>query len=106
MSRFCGNGWPRGLKLGDGDELVVASSFEAAEAVSAVREREEDLKVAKKAARDVVLWRCAGNSLGLDSREAFVRAFEEACRDTATRQGMQVNVWIRSLLDSAGDSVR
>ena len=46
------------------------------------RERKEALKAAKLAVRNVILWRCYGNALGLDSREALVRAFEEACKHT------------------------
>ena len=102
MSRFCGDGRPRAVDLGDGEELVVASSFEAAEGVLAVRVREEDFKAAKKAVRDVMLWRCVGKSLGCDSREALVKAFEEACRDTAARRGISDDVWMRSVVDSAG----
>ena len=88
-------GWERYTeclrRLKRSDELVVASCLEAAEALAAIgirkedvrdRERKEALKAAKKAVRDVLLWRCAGNALGLDSREALVRACEEACRHT------------------------
>ncbi len=88
-------GWERYTeclrRLRRSDELVVASCLEAAEALAALgirkedvrdRERKEALKAAKKAVRDVLLWRCTGNALGLDSREALVRAFEEACRHT------------------------
>ena len=88
-------GWERYTeclrRLKRSDELVVASCLEAAEALAALgirkedvrdRERKEALKAAKKAVRDVLLWRCTGNALGLDSREALVRAFEEACRHT------------------------
>lgn len=88
-------GWERYIeclrRLKRSDELVVASCLEAAEALAAIgirkedvrdRERKEALKAAKKAVRDVLLWRCTGNALGLDSREALVRAFEEACRHT------------------------
>ena len=88
-------GWERYTeclrRLKRSDELVVASCLEAAEALAALgirkedvrdRERKEALKAAKKAARDILLWRCTGNSLGLDSREALVRAFEEAVRHT------------------------
>ena len=73
------------------DELIVAACLEAAEGLAALgirkedvrdRERKEALKAAKKACRDVLLWRCTGVALGLDSREALVRAFEEACRHT------------------------
>ena len=88
-------GWERYTeclrRLKRSDELVVASCLEAAEALAALgirkedvrdRESKEALKAAKKAVRDVLLWRCTGNALGLDSREALVRAFEEACRHT------------------------
>ena len=88
-------GWERYTeclrRLKRSDELVVASCLEAAEGLAALgirkedvrdRERKEALKAAKKAVRDVLLWRCTGNALGLDSREALVRAFEEACRHT------------------------
>ena len=88
-------GWERYTeclrRLKRSDELVVASCLEAAEALAALgirkedvreRERKEALKAAKKVVRDVLLWRCTGNALGLDSREALVRAFEEACRHT------------------------
>ena len=70
-------------------ELAVASSEEAAEALNAIdipkedvrdRDRWEAVKAAKKAVRDVLLWLCAGNALGLDSREAMVRAFQQAVR--------------------------
>jgi hypothetical protein len=78
-------------RLRRSDELIVASCLEAAEALAALgvrkeelrdREKKEQLKAAKKAARDVLLWRCTGSALGLDSREALVRCFEEACRHT------------------------
>ena len=88
-------GWERYTeclrRLKRSDELVVASCLEAAEALAALgirkedvrdRERKEALKAAKKAVRDVLLWRSTGNALGFDSREALVRAFEEACRHT------------------------
>lgn len=88
-------GWERYTeclrRLKRSDELIVASCLEAAEALAALGilkedvrddERKEALKAAKKAVRDVLLWRCTGNALGLDSREALVRAFEEACRHT------------------------
>ena len=88
-------GWERYTeclrRLKRSDELVVASCLEAAEALAALgipkedvrdRERKEALKAAKKAVRDVLLWRCTGMALGLDSREALVRAFEDACRHT------------------------
>ena len=78
-------------RLKRSNEHVVASCLEAAEALAALgnsktnahnRDQKEALKRAKKAVRDVLLWRCTGNALGLDSREAMVRAFEEACRHT------------------------
>ena len=88
-------GWDRYIeclrRLKRSDELVAASCLEAAEALAALgirkedvreRERKEALKAAKKSVRDVLLWRCAGNALGLDSREGVVRACEEACRHT------------------------
>lgn len=90
-------GWERYTeclrRLKRSDELVVASCLEAAEALAILsikmevvrtwpRERKEALKAAQKAVRDVLLWRCAGKALGLDSREALIRAFEEACRHT------------------------
>ena len=46
------------------------------------REKKERLKKSKKAARDVLLWRSTGYVLGLDSREALVRCFEQVCRHT------------------------
>ena len=46
------------------------------------KELKEALKLAKKFVRDILLWRCTGNALGLDSREALIRAFEEACGHT------------------------
>ena len=67
------------------------SCLEAAEALASlgmrvkdVREKElkQALKLAKKVVRDILLWRCAGNALGLDSREALIRAFEAACSHT------------------------
>ena len=78
-------------RLKRSDALIVASCLEAAEALAALgirkedvrdRERKEALKAAKKAVRDVLLWRCTAIALGLDSREALVRAFEKACRHT------------------------
>jgi hypothetical protein len=88
-------GWERYTeclrRLKRSDELVVASCLEAAEALAALgirqsdirdRERKELLKAAKKAVRDALLWRCTGSEMGLDSREALVRAFEEAIRHT------------------------
>ena len=78
-------------RLRRGEELVVASCLESAEAVAGLCLRKEDLrdrnkkellKALKKAARDVLLWRCTGSALGLDSREALVRCFEKACRHT------------------------
>ena len=88
-------GWERYTeclrRLKRSQELVVASCSEAAEALAALgirkedlrdRERKEALKLAKKVVRDILLWRCASYALGLDSREALVRAFEESCRHT------------------------
>ena len=78
-------------RLKRSNEHVVASCLEAAEALAALgnsntnahnREQKEALKLAKKAVRDVLLWRCTGNALGLDSRDAMVRAFEETCHHT------------------------
>lgn len=75
-------------RLNRSTEQAVSSTLEAAEALSALsirkeevrdRERKELLKAAKKAVRDVLLWRCFGSSLGLDSREALVRSFEHCC---------------------------
>ncbi len=69
----------------------MASSLQAAEPLAALgmrskdfreREQKEALKLAKKAVRDILLWRCTGNALGLDSREALIRTFEEACGHT------------------------
>ena len=88
-------GWERYneclARLRRSDELVVASCLSAAEALAALgirkegvieREHKEALKAAKKAVRDVLLWRCTGLALGLDSLKALVRAFEDACRHT------------------------
>jgi hypothetical protein len=71
-------------------QLAMASCSEAALGLAELcRVRKEDLrdkekkegwKKAKKAARDVLLWRCTGNVLGLDSREALVKCFELVCR--------------------------
>ena len=78
-------------RLKRSDELVVASCLEAAEALAALGVRSKDvrekemkaaLKLAKKVVRDILLWRCTGNALGLDSREALIRAFAEACGHT------------------------
>ena len=78
-------------RLKRSDELAMASCLEAAEALASlgmrvkdVREKElkQALKLAKKIVRDILLWRCAGNALGLDSREALIRAFEAACSHT------------------------
>ena len=78
-------------RLKRSDELVAASCIEAAEALAVLRIMKEDvrgreakeaLKTALAAVRDVIMWRCAGNELGMDSREAMVRAFQEACRHT------------------------
>ena len=69
----------------------MASCLEAAGALAALGMRVKDvreaelkkaLKLAKKVVRDILLWRCTGNALGLDSREALIRAFEEACCHT------------------------
>ena len=77
------------LKRSDG--LGMPSCLKAAEALASlgmrvkdVREKElkQALKLAKKIVRDILLWRCAGNALGLDSREALIRAFEETCSHT------------------------
>ena len=74
------------------EELVYASAIEAAEGLAALNMHRSDLrdrwkkelvKAAKKAVRDVILWRCTGCALGLDSREAMVRAFEDVCHHTA-----------------------
>ncbi|CAE8643992.1 unnamed protein product, partial [Polarella glacialis] len=74
------------------DQMAAASALEASEALAALRvpkdelrdrETKELLKAAKKAVRDVVLWRCCGSANGLDSREALVRAFEAATRQTS-----------------------
>ena len=73
------------------DELSEASCSKAAEALAALgirkeqvrdRERKETWKAARLAVRDVILLRCIGRVLGLDSREALVRAFEAAVQHT------------------------
>ena len=78
-------------RLRRSDDLVSAGCLEAAEALAALGIRKEAvrdpeskqlLKAAKKVVRRVLMWRCCGNALGLDSLEALVRAFEEACRHT------------------------
>ena len=77
------------LKRSDG--LGMPSCLEAAEALASlgmrvkdVREKElkQALKLAKKIVRDILRWQCAGNDLGLDSRETLIRAFEAACSHT------------------------
>ncbi len=69
----------------------MPSCLEAAEALASlgmrvknVREIElkQALKLAKKIVRDILRWQCAGNDLGLDSRETLIRAFEAACSHT------------------------
>ena len=84
-------------RLRRSEELVVASCLEAAEGLAALgarkadirdRDKKEQLKAAKQAARDVLLWRCTGSALGLDSREALVRCFEETCRHTNCDENM------------------
>ena len=88
-------GWERYTeclrRLKRSDELIVASCSEAAEALAAlsismkdVRDGDckEALKAAKLAVRDVLLWRCTGNTLGLDSMKALVRAFQQAVKHT------------------------
>ena len=98
----------------------MASCLEAAEAlaflgmkVKDVREKDlkQALKLAKKIVRDILLWRCAGNALGLDSREALIRAFEETCSHThcdentdsqlsngyrRIHEGLATNTWVRN----------
>ena len=74
------------------EELAVASCLEAAEMLAALgvrkeelrgdRDKKEAVKAAKKAARDVLLWRSCGCELGLDNKDAMIRCFEEACRHT------------------------
>ena len=78
-------------RLKRSDELAMASCLEAAEALASLCIKVKDvrdpelkkaLKLANKVVRDILLWRCAGNALGLDSREALIRAFEAACCHT------------------------
>ena len=112
-------GWERYTeclrRLRRSDELVAASCLEAAEALAALGIRKEDvprdrprkqlLKRAKKAVREVLLWRCTGNALGLDSREALVRAFEEACRHATCDEdtvSQLTNGYLRMLDELAG----
>ena len=54
------------------DELAMTSCLEAAEA-SPRRDVRQALKLPKKIVRDILLWPCAGNALGLDSGEALIR---------------------------------
>ena len=74
------------------EELVVASCVQAAEAVASLTMLKEDLpdkvikelcKAMMKDARDVLLWRCTGSSLGLDSKEATARIVEDALKPTS-----------------------
>ena len=110
-------GWERHgeclRRLKRSDELVVASSLQAAEPLAALgmrskdfreREQKEALKLAKKAVRDILLGRCTGNALGLDSREAIIRTFEEACghthcvENTVSQSRMATGAFARRLL--------
>ena len=97
----------------------MASCLEAAEALASlgmrvkdVREKElkQALKLAKKIVRDILLWRCAGNALGLDSREALIRAFEAACCHTHCDENTvsQLTNGYRRILEelASGASVR
>ena len=78
-------------RLQRSEELMCTSAVEAAEALAALNmhrsnlreRRKKDLVKAAKKVRDVILWRCTACVLGLDSREAMVQAFEDACRNTA-----------------------
>ena len=69
----------------------MASCIQAAEALVALgmriqdvgaKEKKEALKLGKKVVWDIHLWRCTGKVWALDSREALIRIFQEACGHT------------------------
>ena len=74
------------------DELAMASCLAAAQALSALGIRKEEvqdgehkelLKAAKLSLRDVLLMRSIGCALGFDSRKAVVRTLEHVCGHTS-----------------------
>ena len=75
-------------KVRRSDELIMAGCVVAAEALAILCIRKEDvlprqwenLKAAKRSVRNLIIWRCAGLSIGLDRVEAVLRIAEEACR--------------------------
>ena len=76
-------------RLSRSAEQAVSSSLEAAEALAALSVRKEDiggpdntalLKDVKKSVRDLLLWRCFGRCLSLDSK-ALTLSFEHCCRN-------------------------
>jgi hypothetical protein len=72
----------------ESDDLAMASCLAAAQALSALGIRKEEvkdgghkklLKAAKLSLRDVLVMRSVGSALGLDSRNAVLRTLEHVC---------------------------
>ena len=81
-------------KVRRSDELIMAGCVAAAEALAALCIRKEDvpfaerenLKSSKKSLRNLILWRCSGISIGMDSIDALLRIVNEACRHSGCDQ--------------------
>ena len=77
--------------ISNSTDQIVSSTVEAARALAVLgsvtksevgpsRDKKELLKAAKKSVRDLLIWRCFGITLGLDSKEAWIRSFEHCSR--------------------------
>ena len=99
--------------LGLSGQLSAESAAEAALALACVKvphgihetkEIYDLVKAAKCKVRDVVLWRCAGHVLGLDSKPALIRSFEAATAEAACDSNVssQLQNALRRTLEGLG----
>ena len=99
--------------LGLSGQLSAESAAEAALALACVKvthgthetkEIHDLVKAAKCKVRDVVLWRCAGHVLGLDSKPALIRSFEAATAEAACDSNVssQLQNALRRTLEGLG----
>ena len=73
------------------EQMSAASAMEAGAALGSLRVPKGDLrdgdfkellKTVKRCVRNVLVWRCCGQSMGLDSKAAMLRNFTEATRQS------------------------
>ena len=97
-------------RLRRSDELAAASCLEAAEALAVCslvgsKDEKPTLKAVKLVLRDVIMWRCIGSVLGMDSREALVRSVDQAVRYTRCSEhtvSQITNGYLRTIRELAG----